>query len=52
MLNREKSWQDIAAEMTAEKDLKQMIVLAKQLQEAMKRQREPNPEPPLALPSD
>ena len=42
MLNREKSWQDIAAEMTAEKDLKQMIVLAKQLQEAIKRQHEPN----------
>jgi hypothetical protein len=45
MLHREKSWQEIAAEMTAEKDLKQMIVLAKQLQEAIKRQYEPNLQP-------
>jgi hypothetical protein len=51
MLHREKSWQDIAAEMTAEKDLKQMIVLAKQLQEAIRQQHEPNLRPPTS-PSD
>ena len=47
MSHHEKSWQEIAADMSAEKDLYQMIELAKQLQEAMKREHEPKLRPPL-----